>query len=81
MIEILRVLDETLEKMKPIASVVGMGSVVKLADTILAVGTSVLENYKTGSIVISSEDAAEIEIMLKRVQDENDALHDKINAA
>ena len=81
MIEILRVLDETLEKMKPIASVVGMGSVVKLADTILAVGTSVLENYKTGSIAISSEDAAEIEIMLKRVQDENDTLHDKINTA
>lgn len=81
MIEILRVLDETLDKMKPLASVVGLGSVVKLADTILTVGTNVLENYKTGSIAISSKDAAEIEAMLKRVQDENAALHDKINAA
>ena len=81
MIEILRILDEALEKMKPIAGVVGLGSVVKLADTILTVGTSVLENYKTGAVAISSEDAAEIEIMLRRVQDENDALHDKINAA
>ena len=79
MIDLLRKLDGILDDAKGIATMVGLGGLVKITDTILTISTDLLENVATGKTALTSSDVAEVEALLAKVQAENDELIKLIN--
>lgn len=78
MINVLKGLDNIIDDIKPYADTLGVGPVVRLVDTVLEIGTSVLDRVTQGVDVLASDDEAYVRDLLTRLRAENKSLNEKI---
>lgn len=80
-VTLLKQLEELVEMAKPLADIIGQGSVIKMADNAIEIATNVLNAYEQAQIVLASDDETYIREMITRMQAENDTLAQQIKNA
>lgn len=71
---------ETIKALAPLAAFGGpaVAGLAKIADSLATIGANVLEKIEDGTVVATSQDKAEVQKLLAEIQDENDALAQRV---
>lgn len=77
-VSVLKNLDQVIEDVKPLADIAGLGSVIRLVDTVVEIGVNTLDRVEEGHEVLASEDVAYIRSLIDKLREENAILNQRV---